>query len=68
MQFSPPPDRIRQLCAKALTAQSPELEQIMKELREALHEHAAFVRAMASEVLKQLPTDPMRDDKPKNAA
>jgi hypothetical protein len=66
MQFSPPPDRIRQLCAKALTAQSPELEQIMNELREALHEHAAFVRA--SQVLKQLPSDPMRDDKPKNAA
>jgi len=56
------------LCAKALTAQSPELEQIMNELREALHEHAAFVREMASQVLKQLPSDPMRDGKPKNAA
>ena len=68
MKFSPPPDRIRELCAKALMAQPPELEQIMKELREALHEHAAFVRTMASQVLKQLPRDPTDDDKPKNAA
>lgn len=68
MKFSPPPDRIRDLCAKALTAQPPELEQVMKELREALHEHSDFVRTMASKVLKELPRDPTGEDKPKNAA
>lgn len=68
MKFSPPPDRIRQLCAKALTAEPPQLEQIMGELREALREHAGFVRAMASHVLTHLPADRPKDEKSKDAA
>jgi hypothetical protein len=64
MNFSPPPDRIRDLCAKALKAQSPELEEIMQELNDALHEHTDFVRRLASHILKHVPIDPTGDDKP----
>jgi hypothetical protein len=67
MNFSPPPDRIRDLCAKALKAQSPELEQIMKELNDALHEHVDFVRSLASHILKRVPIDPTEEDKPARA-
>ena len=56
-----PPDRIRDLCTKALKAQSPEFEQIMKELRKALHQHIGFTRTLALQVLKRAPADPTRD-------
>src|SRR5215470_6399112 len=49
-------DRIRELCARALTAQGAEAEAIIKQLRQALHEHATFVRSMTSHALKRLQT------------
>ena len=61
--LSPPPDRVRELCAKALKAESPELEQIMEELREAITQHIAFARAMASHVLENVPADPTQEGK-----
>jgi len=57
MNSNPPPDRIRELCAQALRAESPELEQIMKELRDALHQHAIFLRRMSTEILNHLPSE-----------
>lgn len=61
--LSPPPDRVRELCARALKAESPELEQIMKELREAIKQHIEFARAMASQVLENVPAA-AREGKP----
>jgi hypothetical protein len=52
------------LCARALKAQSPELEKIMKELREAITQHIGFARAMASHVLEHVPADPTQEGKP----
>ena len=43
-------DRIRELCAMAVaTAASPELEEILRQLRKALHEHAKRLRKVLSE-------------------
>jgi len=44
-------DRIRDLCAKAATASDAETVQVLQELRQALHEHARHLRAMAAEKL-----------------
>ena len=49
----PDPERIRELCARAATANEPELAEILSELQEALREHARFVRRMAAETLKR---------------
>jgi len=51
-------DRIRELCASALIAEPSELEPIMKELRDLLHEHNRFVWSMAKRVLSRFPIDP----------
>jgi hypothetical protein len=47
-------ERVRQLCAKAATAQGQEAEQILAELREALREHARFVRLMSARTLTRV--------------
>ena len=39
--------RIRELCAKAVTAERQELNDILLELRSAIREHIKQVRAMA---------------------
>lgn len=44
-------DRIRELCAKAATASDAETAQVLQELRDALHEHARHLRALAAEKL-----------------
>jgi hypothetical protein len=42
-------DRIKELCAKAIaTPPSPELEEILEQLRLALHEHVDRFRTMAA--------------------
>jgi hypothetical protein len=41
-------DRIRELCAKALTAQDAEMESIFVALQSALHEHAKRLRRLAA--------------------
>ena len=41
-------DRIRELCAKALTAQEPELHAIFHALRSALREHTERLRRLAT--------------------
>jgi hypothetical protein len=40
-------DRIRELCAKAVTAQEPELHAILNALRSALREHNRRLRRLA---------------------
>ena len=44
-------DRIRELCAKALTAQESELHAILSALRSALREHAERLRRLAASKL-----------------
>jgi hypothetical protein len=42
-------DRIKELCAKALTLPaSPELNEVLKQLQEALHEHTRRLREMVA--------------------
>ena len=42
-------DRIKQLCAKALsTPESPELNEVLKQLQDALHEHTDRLRDMVA--------------------
>jgi hypothetical protein len=42
-------DRIKELCAKAVaTPASPELEEILQQLQDALHEHTERIRKMLS--------------------
>ena len=51
------------MCAKALKAESSELEQVMKELREAITQHMEFTRAMAYRVFENLGTERTQEDK-----
>jgi hypothetical protein len=44
-------DRIRELCAKAVTAQDSELDAIFSELNGALHEHNERLRKLAADKL-----------------
>jgi uncharacterized coiled-coil protein SlyX len=43
-------DRIKELCAKATTLpdSSPELDEVLKELQDALHEHNQRLRKMVA--------------------
>jgi hypothetical protein len=41
-------DRIRELCARAVIAQGPELDQTLLDLQSALHEHIARLRRMTA--------------------
>jgi hypothetical protein len=42
-------DRIRELCAKAVaTPESPQLDEILRQLQQALHEHAKRLREMVA--------------------
>ena len=41
-------NRIKELCAEALKAEPPELEDILQNLREALHEHNERLRKLAA--------------------
>ena len=47
-------DRIRELCASAVTAEEPELETILSELQSALREHTARLRKLAAAKLTTL--------------
>jgi hypothetical protein len=40
-------DRIRELCAKAVTVDDPELSSVMSELRSAMREHIERIRTLA---------------------
>jgi len=44
-------DRIREMCRKALHAQSSELDSVFTELKSALHEHALRLRGVAARKL-----------------
>ena len=56
-------DRIRALCAKAAaTPESPELNEILRELQNALHEHIAHLRKLAAAKI----FTPERRSKPKD--
>ena len=44
-------DRIRELCAKAVSAADDELEPIIRELRTALREHSQRLRQLAAQGL-----------------
>jgi len=47
-------ERIRKLCAKLATAEGPELEKLLAELRGALQEHARAVRQIATRTLARM--------------
>jgi hypothetical protein len=47
-------DRIRELCAMAVTAEQPELEIILAELQSALREHTERLRRLAAAKLTML--------------
>ena len=49
-------ERVRQLCARAVTAKEEEVEGVFIELRAVLQEHAQFVREMATRVLSRSPS------------
>jgi len=44
-------DRIRDLCAKAVTAKDAELGPVLQELRDSLREHAEHLRNLAAQKL-----------------
>ena len=46
-------ERIRDLCARAVTAEEPEVESLLVELRAALRQHAQIVRDMATRALSR---------------
>jgi len=46
-------DRIRDLCAKAVSADAAESEEILAELRAALREHMRFARMMSAASLSR---------------
>ena len=48
-------ERIRDLCARAVTAEEPEVESLLAELRAALRQHAQLVRKMAMRALSRSP-------------
>ena len=50
-------ERVKKLCAKAANAREDEVEEVLAELREALKEHARFVRFMASKTLIRMHTE-----------
>ena len=52
-------DRIRDLCAKAVTSDEVELSSVMSELRSAIHEHIAKIRALA---IRQVAGERPRED------
>ena len=54
-------ERVKALCAKAAIAREEEAEEILAELREALKEHARFVRLMAGQTLTRMKKPPSRD-------
>ena len=51
MESSPLGERIRELCAKAITAEDSEVQAVLSELQAALREHSQVVRQMATQTL-----------------
>ena len=47
-------ERVRELCAKAATAEGKEAEEVLEELRAALKEHTRFVRQMSARTLTRV--------------
>ena len=54
---SPLDDRIRALCAKAVTTNDDDFEEIMSQLQSALREHAERMRKLAGETLFRARTE-----------
>ena len=52
-------DRIRELCAKAVTSDDPEFTSVMSELRSAMREHIENIRTLA---VRQLAGERPRGD------
>jgi hypothetical protein len=48
-------EEIRELCAKAITAEDGELKVVLSELKSALREHSEFLRKMAAKTLNRRP-------------
>lgn len=47
-------DRIRELCAQAVAVDTKNFEQVLTDLRSALHEHLALTRQMALQQMQRL--------------
>ena len=58
MELTEIDERVRTLCAKAAHARESEAQEILAELRQALKEHARFVRMMAGQTLTRLKKEP----------
>ena len=54
-------DRIRELCAKALTAPEPELDALLSALRSALRDHNNRLRKLAAAKLVSIEGNQLRD-------
>ena len=46
-------DRIRELCAMAISAQGSEWEPILSELRAVIHDHVRFLRAVTAQLTER---------------
>ena len=55
VQVRPLDERIRQLCAEAVSAEDSEVPEILGELQSLLREHSEFVRKMVSQTLNPRP-------------
>jgi uncharacterized coiled-coil protein SlyX len=55
VQVPPLDERIKELCAKAATAQESDMEAVLSELQAALREHNQFVRQMTAQTLNHGP-------------
>ena len=47
-------DRIRELCARAVAADATDFEQVLSDLRSALHEHLGLTRLMTLQQMQKL--------------
>jgi sulfite reductase beta subunit-like hemoprotein len=54
VEIPPFDDKIRKLCALALSASEEDAEAILKELKKALQEHNDYVRQMVAGTLKRI--------------
>ncbi len=46
-------ERIRELCALAISARTKEWEPILSELRSLIHEHVLFLRAVTAKIAER---------------
>ncbi len=58
MEIRPIDERIRELCAKAVTADDSEVPSLLAELKALLAEHSEFVKYLAAKTLNRAYREP----------